>query len=107
MSDRIHKPARTTLLPWLPALLAEARAAGAAGAALSGAGTTVCALCAPETAPAVVRALSHAAASRGVPGRSEVVGGRARGTRGVDVSMGSAAATFLATLTSEERRLAV
>ena len=73
MSDRLHQPARASLLPWLPALLAEARAAGAAGAALSGAGTTVCALCAPEAAPAVVRALSDAAASRGVPGRSEVV----------------------------------
>jgi homoserine kinase len=73
MSDRLHQPARTSLLPWLPALLAEARAAGAAGAALSGAGTTVCALCAPETAPAVVRALSQAAAAQGVPGRSEVV----------------------------------
>jgi homoserine kinase len=73
MNDRLHQPARSTLLPWLPALLAEARAAGAAGAALSGAGTTVCALCAPEMAPAVVRALSQAAASRGVQGRSEVV----------------------------------
>jgi len=73
MSDRLHQPARATLLPWLPALLDEARAAGAAGAALSGAGTTVCALCAPETAPAVVRALSQAASARGVPGRSEVV----------------------------------
>jgi homoserine kinase len=73
MNDRLHQPARATLLPWLPALLAEARAAGAAGAALSGAGTTVCALCAPETAGAVVRALSQAASSRGVPGRSEVV----------------------------------
>ena len=73
MTDRLHQPARATLLPWLPALLADARAAGAAGAALSGAGTTVCALCAPETAPAVVRALSQAASTRGVPGRSEVV----------------------------------
>jgi homoserine kinase len=73
MDDRIHQPARTALLPWLPALLAEARAAGAAGAALSGAGTTVCALCAPEAGPAVVRALSQAAASRGVHGRSELV----------------------------------
>jgi homoserine kinase len=73
MRDRLHQPARATLLPWLPALLAEALAAGAAGAALSGAGTTVCALCTPDTAPAVVRALSQAAAARGVQGRSEVV----------------------------------
>ena len=38
-----------------------------------GKASVVCALCAPETAPAVVRALSQAAASRGVQGRSEVV----------------------------------
>jgi homoserine kinase len=73
MDDRLHQPARTSLLPWLPAILGEALAAGAAGAALSGAGTTVCALCAPENAPAVVRALSHAGAGRGVQGRCELV----------------------------------
>src|SRR4051812_35639854 len=69
MNDRLHQPARATLLPWLPALLAEARAAGASGAALSGAGTTVCALCAPEMAPAVRPAPAPAASPRGVPGR--------------------------------------
>ena len=73
MDDRLHQPARATLLPWLPSLLASARQAGAAGAALSGAGTTVLALCAPGEAHDVARAMRDAAETRGVPGRPEVV----------------------------------
>jgi homoserine kinase len=73
MDDRLHQPARATLLPWLPALLGAAREAGAAGAALSGAGTTVLALCAPGTAHDVARAMEDAARSRGMQGRREVV----------------------------------
>jgi len=73
MDDRLHQPARTGLLPWLPSLLAAARSAGASGAALSGAGTTVCALCTTESARDVARAMMNAAAQLGVAGRSEVV----------------------------------
>ena len=73
MDDRLHQPARATLLPWLPSLLAAAREAGGAGAALSGAGTTVLALCSPDTAHDVARAMRDAAQARGVPGRPEVV----------------------------------
>jgi homoserine kinase len=73
MDDRLHQPARTGLLPWLPALLAAAMKAGARGAALSGAGTTVCALCNTESVREVARAMMDAAAGLGVAGRSEVV----------------------------------
>jgi len=73
MDDRLHQPARATLLPWLPSLIASAREAGAAGAALSGAGTTVLALCAPGVAHDVARAMHKAAQTRGVPSRPEVV----------------------------------
>lgn len=73
MDDRLHQPARATLLPWLPPLLAAARKSGALGAALSGAGTTVCALCTSETAREVAKAMSDAARALGVAGRSEVV----------------------------------
>jgi homoserine kinase len=73
MDDRLHQPARATLLPWLPALLGAAREAGAAGAALSGAGTTVLALCVPGTAHDVAQAMRDAAQSRGMEGRHEVV----------------------------------
>ncbi len=73
MDDRLHQPARAALLPWLPSLLSAAREAGAAGAALSGAGTTVLALCAPGAAHDVSRAMRDAAKALGVPGRTEVV----------------------------------
>jgi homoserine kinase len=73
MDDRLHQPARTGLLPWLPSLLAAARMGGAYGAALSGAGTTVCALCGADAAREVARAMMDAAAALGVAGRSEVV----------------------------------
>jgi homoserine kinase len=73
MDDRLHQPARSTLLPWLPSLIAAAREAGAAGAALSGAGTTVFALCAAGRAHDVASALSAAGHARGVPGRAEVM----------------------------------
>ncbi len=73
MDDRLHQPARAGLLPWLPPLLAAARKGGAFGAALSGAGTTVCALCSAGAAREVARAMMDAAASLGVAGRSEVV----------------------------------
>src|SRR5206468_64647 len=63
MEDRLHQPARAGLLPWLPELLAAARKAGAYGASLSGAGTTVCALCSGEKAREVADAMGNAAAS--------------------------------------------
>lgn len=44
MEDRWHQRQRTALLPYLPDVMAAARAAGAAGAALSGAGPAVLAL---------------------------------------------------------------
>lgn len=73
MEDRIHQGPRARLLPWLPEVLREARAAGAAGAALSGAGTTVFALCPPESARAVAARMTEVASALGVPGRGEVV----------------------------------
>lgn len=81
MDDRLHQPARATLLPWLPSLLAAAREAGAAGAALSGAGTTVVALCAPGIAHDVADAMRAAAEARSVSGRREVVEVGAAGAR--------------------------
>jgi homoserine kinase len=73
MEDKLHQPARAGLLPWLPALLAAARKGGALGAALSGAGTTVCAVCTPDAARDVARAMMDAATEHRVAGRSEVV----------------------------------
>ncbi|MCA1826662.1 MAG: homoserine kinase [Myxococcales bacterium] len=81
MEDKLHQPARSGLLPWLPALLEAARKGGALGAALSGAGTTVCALCTPDKARDVATAMMAAATSLGVGGRSEVVEAAVPGAR--------------------------
>jgi homoserine kinase len=81
MEDRLHQPARAGLLPWLPPLLAAARSGGALGAALSGAGTTVCALCTPDSAREVARSMMDAATQQGVGGRAEVVDVGVEGAR--------------------------
>ena len=73
MDDRLHQQARSGLLPWLPDVLAAAKSAGAWGAALSGAGTTVCALVSAEAARGVAEAMGQAAAEHRVAGRSEIV----------------------------------
>lgn len=67
MTDRLHQPYRLPSLPHAP-LLAGALAAGAHGAALSGAGSTLLALCDATTAPAVAAAMERRAAELGVPG---------------------------------------
>src|SRR5207302_5794411 len=51
MEDRLHQPYRAALFPELPRLIEAALDAGAAGAALSGAGSTVVALCEGDPAP--------------------------------------------------------
>ena len=64
MEDRLHQPYRASIFPQLPRLIEAALAAGAAGAALSGAGSTVVALCEGDPAPAAA-----AMAAVGVAGR--------------------------------------
>jgi len=81
MDDRLHQPARAGLLPWLPDVLAAAKQAGAYGAALSGAGTTVCALCSAELSREVVAAMATAASAHRVAGRSEIVEVGGQGAR--------------------------
>lgn len=41
LQDRLHQPYRAKLMPWLPACIRAAKDAGALGAILSGAGTTM------------------------------------------------------------------
>ncbi len=69
MTDRLHQPYRLPMLSHTP-LLDAARAAGAHGAALSGAGSTFLALCDANTAAAVAAALADRAAALGVPGET-------------------------------------
>jgi homoserine kinase len=69
MEDRLHQPYRSAIFPALPRLIATALDAGAAGCALSGAGSTVLAFCEGDTA-AVCSAFEHTAHAAGVPGHS-------------------------------------
>jgi homoserine kinase len=67
--DAIHQPPRSAVFPALPKLIGAAVEAGAHGAFLSGAGSSVLALVDPERADAVGAALAATAQSLCVPGR--------------------------------------
>jgi homoserine kinase len=78
--DRLHEPYRAAVYPELPRLTAAARAAGALGACLSGAGSTVVAFA--DSVASITRveaALAAAAADLDLPGRIAVVAPRNAG----------------------------
>jgi homoserine kinase len=78
--DRIHEPYRSAAYPELPRLTGAAREAGALGAFLSGAGSTVLAFVAQGADPTpVVLALAAAAADLHLDGRTAVVSPRNAG----------------------------
>jgi homoserine kinase len=70
MHDRLHEPYRARLFPHLEEMKRAALAAGAWGAALSGAGSTVIALTPPDRVGAVESAFREAARRMGTPGRA-------------------------------------
>jgi len=70
--DRLHQPYRTQLFPSMPHFLEKALAAGALGACLSGAGSTILAL-AKDTPEAVATALERAGEESGVSGRTLII----------------------------------
>ena len=78
--DRLHEPYRSVAYPELPRLTLAAREAGALGAFLSGAGSTVLAFVAPGGDPAPVEAaLRDEAAACGLSGRTTIVAPRNHG----------------------------
>ena len=83
--DRLHEPYRAAVYPELPVLIAAARRAGALGACLSGAGSTVIAFADTDAlAAAVAPAMEAAATGLGLAGHSLVVRPRANGAVVVD-----------------------
>jgi homoserine kinase len=80
MRDRLHQPQRTSLYPWLPAVLEAALSEGAHGAALAGAGPSVFAFCEGGQGSRVAEAMSAAAGVPGAPTVTRVVG------RGMEVA---------------------
>jgi homoserine kinase len=78
--DRLHEPYRAAVFPALPAMVQAARQAGALGACLSGAGSTIIAFAdSPALAEAVSRALSTEAQRSGLDGRPLVARPRPMG----------------------------
>jgi len=71
MHDRLHEPYRARLFPHLEEMKRAAVTAGAWGAALSGAGSTVIALVPMEQVGSVVSALREAASRVSTPGRTQ------------------------------------
>jgi homoserine kinase len=72
MDDRLHQPYREHLFPWIVPVAAAARAAGALGCALSGAGPSLLAVAA-EGAERVARTMEAAIAGAGVRGTAHVL----------------------------------
>jgi homoserine kinase len=80
--DRLHEPYRARVFPQLPRMVEAAREAGALGACLSGAGSTILAF--SDSVSGITRieaALSAAAADTDLPGRLSVVSPRNQGAR--------------------------
>ena len=67
--DRLHEPYRLPLFPWMTGVTAAARAAGALGCVLSGAGPSLLAVADGDaTAATVANAMERALAAAGVKG---------------------------------------
>jgi homoserine kinase len=82
MIDRLHEPYRATVYPQMPQLIEAARAAGALGACLSGAGSTILAFVESMTGlTRIESAFAAAAADLDLPGRIAVVQPRNAGAR--------------------------
>lgn len=80
--DRLHEPYRAAVYPQLPRMVADARSAGAIGACLSGAGSSIIAF--TDTIAGVGRieaAFRAAAADSDLPGRVDVVAPRNAGAQ--------------------------
>jgi homoserine kinase len=72
LDDRLHQPYRRRLFPWMPAVAEAARAAGALGCVLSGAGPSLLAAV-RDDGGVVARAMERALQSEGMQGRARAL----------------------------------
>jgi len=79
MEDRLHQPHRLPLFPWVAPAMAAARAAGALGCALSGAGPSLLAVSRGAGA-AIGAAMEAAARAAGMTARSVALRADSEGT---------------------------
>jgi homoserine kinase len=85
--DRIHEPYRAAVFPQLPGLVAAAREAGAIGACMSGAGSTILAFADDaDTVERVAAALRARAEADGLAGWVHVAAPQDAGARVVELS---------------------
>lgn len=80
MHDRLHQPGRATAYPYLADMIGAAEAAGALGAALSGAGGSVIAV-ADRSQAKIGAAMKSAARAHGIGGKTLTVRSAGRGPR--------------------------
>ena len=85
MDDRLHQPYRAAAYSAMPAIINAALGAGAAGAALSGSGPSILALCAGPTA-AVAETMQEAATRAGLTARARELAIVAAGATVVSLS---------------------
>jgi len=91
MDDQLHEPYRAAVFPELPGLIAAARAAGALGACLSGAGSTVLAFADErDLAARIATSLERQAGAAGLSGRTLITRPRPQGVLAVGPSAGRA-----------------
>jgi homoserine kinase len=81
LDDRLHQPYRLKLFPWMTAVVGSARAAGALGCVLSGAGPALLAVVDGEPAP-IARAMEAALGAAGLAGEARVLDVDTRGALG-------------------------
>jgi homoserine kinase len=72
LDDRLHQPYRRRLFPWMPAVAEAARAAGALGCVLSGAGPSLLAAV-RDDGGVVARTMERALQSEGMQGRARAL----------------------------------
>jgi homoserine kinase len=72
LDDRLHQPYRLALFPWMPAVVAAARGAGALGCVLSGAGPALLAVVAGDDG-AVGAAMERALRTAGLAGTARAL----------------------------------
>jgi len=87
--DRLHEPYRAAVYPQLPALVAAARSAGAIGACLAGAGSSIAAFALDaeaEQLDAIGDALVRVAADTALPGWIRILAPSNAGARVISVS---------------------
>jgi len=86
--DRLHEPYRAAVYPQLPALVAAARSAGALGACLAGAGSSIAAFAIggdPERLDAIGDAMVRVASDADLPGSVRILAPSNAGARVISV----------------------